>query len=55
MFETTRSHTPTPFFLSPVHQPFVVKLLGTTVYQDMRRMEELLRNSNPERDAVRRT
>ena len=29
-------------------QPFVVNLLGTTVYQDMRRMEELFRNSNPQ-------
>jgi hypothetical protein len=46
VFETTRSHTPTRFFFSRVLQPFVVKLLGKTVYQDMRRMEELFRNSN---------
>ena len=48
VFETTRSHTPTWFFFSRVLQPFVVNLLGTTVHQDMRRMEELFRNSNPE-------
>jgi hypothetical protein len=29
-----------------VLQPFGVNLLGKTVYQDMRRMEELFRNSN---------
>jgi hypothetical protein len=45
VFETTRSRTPTRFFFSRVLQPFVVNLLGTTVYQDMRRMEELFRNS----------
>jgi hypothetical protein len=43
VFETTRSHTPTRFFFSRVLQPFVVKLLGKTVYRDMRRMEELFR------------
>ena len=37
VFETTRSHTPTRFFFSRVLQPFVVNLLGKTVYQDMRR------------------
>ena len=41
VFETTRSRAPTRFFLSRVLQPFVVNLPGTTVYQDMRRMEEL--------------
>jgi hypothetical protein len=46
VFETTRSHTPTRFFFSRVLQPFGVNLLGNTVYQDMRRMEELFRNSN---------
>jgi hypothetical protein len=46
VFETTRSHTPTRFFFSRVLQPFGVNLLGKTVYQDMRRMEELFRNSN---------
>jgi hypothetical protein len=50
MFETTRSRTPTRFFFSRVLQPFEVNLLGTTVYQDMRRMEELFRNSNGQRD-----
>jgi hypothetical protein len=45
-----RSRTPTRFFFSRVLQPFVVNLLGTTVYQDMRQMEELFRNSNPPRD-----
>jgi len=34
-----------------VLQPFVVKLLGKTVYQDMRRIEELFRNSNVDRNA----
>ncbi len=42
-FETTRSHTPTRFFFSRMLQPFRVNLLGKTVYQDMRRMEELFR------------
>ena len=46
VFETTRSRAPTRFFLSRVLQPFVVNLPGTTVYQDMRRMEELFRNSD---------
>ena len=46
VFETTRSRTPTRFFFSRVLQPFEVDLLGTTVYQDMRRMEELFRNSD---------
>jgi hypothetical protein len=35
VFETTRSRTPTRFFFSRVLQPFVVNLLGTTVYQDI--------------------
>ena len=46
VFETTRSHTPTRFFFSRVLRPLGVNLLGNTVYQDMRRMEELFRNSN---------
>lgn len=46
VFETTRSRTPTRFFFSQVLQPFGVNLLGKTVYQDMRRMEELFRDSN---------
>ena len=33
VFETARSRTPTRFFLSRVFQPFVVNLLGKTVYQ----------------------
>ena len=53
MFETTRSRAPTRFFLSRVLQPFVVNLLGTTVYRDMRRMEELFRNSKDHRDDSR--
>ena len=55
VFETTRSHTPTRFFFSRVLQPFVVKLLGKTVYQDMRRMEELFRNSNDHSTIAKRT
>jgi hypothetical protein len=43
VFETTRSHTATRFFFSRVLQPFRVNLLGKTVYQDMRRMEEVFR------------
>jgi hypothetical protein len=55
VFETTQSHTPTRFFFSRVLQPFVVKLLGKTVYQDMRRMEELFRNSNHHSTIAKRT
>jgi hypothetical protein len=50
VFETTRSPYADPVLFSRVLQPFVVNLLGTTVYQDMRRMEELFRNSNGARD-----
>jgi hypothetical protein len=46
VFETTRSHVPTGSFFSRVLQPFVVNLAAKMVYQDMRRMEELFRNSN---------
>jgi hypothetical protein len=55
VFETTRSHTPTRFFFSRVLQPFGVKLLGRTVYQDKRRMEELFRNSNRHSTIAKRT
>jgi hypothetical protein len=37
---------PDRFFFSRVLQPFVVNLAPKTVYQDMRAMEELFRNSN---------
>jgi hypothetical protein len=46
VFETTRSHAPTRFFFSRVLQPFGVNLAAKTVYQDMRRIEHLFRNSN---------
>ncbi len=41
------------FFFNRVVQPFVVNVLGKTVYEDMRRMEELVRNSNLDWTIVR--
>ena len=41
------------FFFNRVVQPFVVNVLGKTVYEDMRRMEELIRNSNVDWTIVR--
>jgi putative NADH-flavin reductase len=41
------------FFFNRVVQPFVVNLLGKTVYEDMRRMEELVRNSEVDWTIVR--
>jgi putative NADH-flavin reductase len=41
------------FFFNRVLQPFVVNLLGKTVYDDMRRMEELVRNSDLDWTIVR--
>jgi putative NADH-flavin reductase len=41
------------FFFNRVVQPFVVNLLGKTVYEDMRRMEELIRNSEVDWTIVR--
>jgi putative NADH-flavin reductase len=41
------------FFFNRVVQPFVVNVLGKTVYQDMRRMEELIRNSEVDWTIVR--
>jgi uncharacterized protein YbjT (DUF2867 family) len=34
------------FFFNRLLQPFVVSVLGKTVYEDMRRMEKLVRNSD---------
>jgi len=41
------------FFFNRVVQPFVVNLLGKTVYEDMRRMEELISNSAVDWNIVR--
>ncbi len=41
------------FFFNRVLQPFVVNLLGKTVYEDMRRMEDLVRTSNLDWTIVR--
>lgn len=41
------------FFFNRVVQPFVVNVLGKTVYEDMRRMEELIRNSEVDWTIVR--
>lgn len=41
------------FFFNSVVQPFVVNVLGKTVYEDMRRMEELIRNSEVDWTIVR--
>jgi uncharacterized protein YbjT (DUF2867 family) len=41
------------FFFNRVVQPFVVNVLGKTVYEDMRRMEELIRNSKVDWTIVR--
>jgi putative NADH-flavin reductase len=41
------------FFFNRVLQPFVVNVLGKTVYDDMRRMEQLIRNSNIDWTIVR--
>lgn len=41
------------FFFNRVLQPFVVNVLGKTVYDDMRRMEELVRNSSVDWTIVR--
>jgi putative NADH-flavin reductase len=41
------------FFFNRVVQPFVVNILGKTVYEDMRRMEELIRNSEVDWTIVR--
>jgi putative NADH-flavin reductase len=41
------------FFFNRVVQPFVVAVLGKTVYEDMRRMEELIRNSDVDWTIVR--
>jgi putative NADH-flavin reductase len=41
------------FFFNRVVQPFVVNLLGKTVYEDMRRMEELIRNTEVDWTIVR--
>jgi putative NADH-flavin reductase len=41
------------FFFNRVLQPFVVNVLGKTVYEDMRRMEDLVRNSNVDWTIVR--
>jgi putative NADH-flavin reductase len=40
-------------FFNRVVQPFVVNVLGKTVYEDMRRMEELIRNSEVDWTIVR--
>jgi putative NADH-flavin reductase len=41
------------FFFNRVLQPFVVNVLGKTVYDDMRRMEQLIRNSDVDWTIVR--
>jgi putative NADH-flavin reductase len=41
------------FFFNRVLQPFVVNVLGKTVYDDMRRMEQLIRNSTIDWTIVR--
>ena len=41
------------FFFNRVVQPFVVNVLGKTVYEDMRRMEELIRSSEVDWTIVR--
>ena len=41
------------FFFNRVVQPLVVNVLGKTVYEDMRRMEELIRNSEVDWTIVR--
>ena len=41
------------FFFNRVVQPFVVNVLGKTVYEDMRRMEDLIRNSEVDWTIVR--
>jgi uncharacterized protein YbjT (DUF2867 family) len=41
------------FFFNRVLQPFVVNVLGKTVYEDMRRMEDLVRRSNLDWTIVR--
>jgi nucleoside-diphosphate-sugar epimerase len=41
------------FLFNRVLQPFVVNVLGKTVYDDMRRMEELVRGSNIDWTIVR--
>jgi uncharacterized protein YbjT (DUF2867 family) len=41
------------FFFNRVVQPFVVNVLGKTVYEDMRRMEQLIRNSEVDWTIVR--
>ena len=41
------------FFFNRVVQPFVVNVLGKTVYEDMRRIEELIRNSEVDWTIVR--
>ena len=41
------------FFFNRVVQPFVVNVLGKTVYEDMRRLEELIRNSEVDWTIVR--
>lgn len=41
------------FFFNRVVQPFVVNVVGKTVYEDMRRMEELIRNSEVDWTIVR--
>jgi putative NADH-flavin reductase len=41
------------FFFNRVIQPFVVNVLGKTVYEDMRQMEELIRNSKVDWTIVR--
>jgi uncharacterized protein YbjT (DUF2867 family) len=41
------------FFFNRLLQPFVVNVLGKTVYEDMRRMEKLVRNSTVDWTIVR--
>jgi putative NADH-flavin reductase len=41
------------FFFNRLLQPFVVSVLGKTVYEDMRRMEKLVRNSDVDWTIVR--
>jgi putative NADH-flavin reductase len=48
-----RPYADAGFFFNRVLQPFVVNVLGKTVYEDMRRMEELVRNSDVDWTIIR--
>ena len=48
-----RPYADAGFFFNRVLQPFVVNIMGKTVYQDMRRMEELVRTSRVDWTIVR--